>query len=72
MLRAKRVTPSLLNRVLEQQSLDGLLEVQWGVFIARVGTKQFESATKMEVMAYQVGDRGALLAVWWEQLQLWR
>lgn len=49
-LKAKRVTASLLARVLgKQQALDGVLSVQWGIVNEREAIRAFTAATDMPV-----------------------
>lgn len=49
-LKSKRVTASLLARVLrQQQALDGVLSVQWGTVNKCEGIKAFTTATQMPV-----------------------
>lgn len=49
-LRSKRVTASLLARVLgKQQSLEGVLSVQWGIVNKSEAIQAFTTATQMPV-----------------------
>ncbi|XP_034060442.1 uncharacterized protein LOC117538673 [Gymnodraco acuticeps] len=49
-LRSKRVTASLIARVLgQQQALDGVLSVQWGTMNECEGVRAFTTATQMQV-----------------------
>lgn len=49
-LRSKRVTASLLARVLgKQQSLEGILSVQWGIVNKSEAIQAFTTATQMPV-----------------------
>lgn len=49
-LRSKRVTASLLARVLgKQQALDGVLSVQWGIVNESEAIQAFTTATQMPV-----------------------
>ncbi|XP_049416267.1 uncharacterized protein LOC125878853 [Epinephelus fuscoguttatus] len=49
-LKAKRVTASLLARVMgEQQALDGVLSIQWGTMNEKEGIKAFTTAIQMPV-----------------------
>ena len=55
-LRSKRVTASLIARVLgQQQALDGVLSVQWGTMNECEGVRAFTTATQMQVHESDLG-----------------
>ena len=49
MLKAKRVTPSLLKRVLGEYDLSGVKAVSWRIDNEQEEIKAFEAATHLKV-----------------------
>ena len=63
-LKAKRVTPSLMKRVMGEYHLSGVQAISWGITNEAEAVKAFETATEMNVKLKKPGCGSTCLESW--------